>query len=160
MYIVNFTTIAILIIFTTLFGCSIGESSAYHRSNSKIESSGWVSSESGDKKSPDSFYFKLVSSADNSIKNGAKKEFSCRATALESAKLIASEKISENIHTYPNSLTSDLHLAVKEVKAKECKPVGKIDSQSPFGEWSQCECIVTVKVESNQKANLFAKVYR
>lgn len=158
MYLVNFTTLATLLLLTTFFGCSIGQTTVSSRTNQNKPTSGWLYSEVGDKKSNDTYYFKITSSADPSLTNGAKKEFSCKFAALESGKAQAPNKLIEEYKSNQPFVKQDLNFAIKEIKTKECRAVGKYDSNSPFSEWSQCECMITVKLDSNHKLNQIAKV--
>ena len=151
----------LLALLSSLFGCTVNDTSVFQKSTSK-PTSGWLISEFGDKKSPDTFYFKVNVSVNSSIKNGAKKEFSCKQAALEEGKSSALYKVSDdlaqNLNTHP-FLNSESSFSVKEVRAKECKPTSKMDSSAPFSEWSQCECIVTAKVDFNTKSNLLTKSF-
>lgn len=143
----------------SVFGCTISDPSIYQKTVKK-PSSGWIVSDQSDKKSADTYYFKVNSYADPSIANGAKKEFSCKNSALEDGKSTAAQKISENILASSiNSLSlNDITISIKEVRAKECRPVAMTDPEVPFSEWSQCECVITAKVEGG-KSNLLARSF-
>lgn len=157
MYLVNFSTLSILLLLTTFLGCSIGQTTLSPRTAQKKTSSGWLQSEVGDKKNSDIYYFKVNVASNPNYTNGAKKEFSCKSAALEEGKNQAPTKLFEEINTNQPLVHHDVNFAIKEVKAKDCKATGRFDSSSPFSEWSQCECVITVKLENNQKNNFLAK---
>jgi hypothetical protein len=159
MYQNKILTLTLASLMVSVFGCTISDPSVYQKSVKK-PSSGWIVSDQSDKKLADTYYFKINSYADPSISNGAKKEFSCKNSALEDGKSNSAQKISEDI--IANSINSlslnDITISIKEVRAKECRPTAVSDPKVPFSEWSQCECVITAKVDGG-KSNLLARTF-
>lgn len=158
MYLIKLLTL-ISILLVSMFGCTINDPSVYQKSLKK-PSSGWIVSDQSDKKSADTYYFKVNSYANPGISNGAKKEFSCKNSALEDGKANAAQKISEDIISNSiNTLSlNDITISIKEIRAKECKATAITDPNVPFSEWSQCECIITAKIDGG-KSNLLARSF-